>query len=158
MFRRAQHIDIGVGGGFQTAEPRGQHEHGSDKEGEAGGAGRRDEQQGPSGGQDEPEHDAELVAPLLQQPAGWHAAQEIGPEIGHLQPGRLGLSNMQGFLKMLVQHIQEAIGQPPDHKTADRKGERPLQILSADRRICAAGRSIRLNDHEPLSLLRAGAF
>ncbi len=83
---------------------------------EAGRARRRNKEQSPERIEAEARQDARLVAfPFHEQPGG-DGDDEIGSEIGRLNEPGLRLGDAERFLKMLVQDIDEAVGQAPHEK------------------------------------------
>ena len=76
-------------------------------------------------------------ATSLPQP-GRKVHQQKGSEIGHLQPGRLRLADVQRILEVLVQRIEQALGQAPDEDAVDRVAERAAKI-ARPRRVGAQG-------------------
>ena len=146
--RIAQDVDVGVGAGLQDAQAGGENEHRADEGQEGARARRRDEQQGADGGDRQTRHDAELVAARVQQHARRDRQQQIGPEIGDLQPGAVGLADAQRLLEMLVQHVQQTIGQTPDQEAGDGEGQRALQRTGGLGQPSGGVGRIGLDDHE----------
>ncbi len=142
--RLAEHAHIGVGGGFEKAQSGGQHEHGDDEKREALGLRRWHEQERARRRDRQSRNQPELIAARAHHAAGGKAHQQIGAEIGDLKPGGLRLADMQGLLEMLVEHVQKAIGQPPDEEAAYGEGVRPPQ---GPRCTCAGNAGIRFNRH-----------
>jgi len=66
----------------------------------------------------------------MQQHARRNRQQQIGPEIGDLQPGAVGLADAQRLLKMFIEDVEQPIGQPPDQEAGDGEGQRPAQVAS----------------------------
>lgn len=115
-FRGTERRGVGVGRRFQTSEPERDDEQGEQEEREACDARRRDEQQGPDRVQAQAAQDARLVAFPFHEQAGGDRHDEIGPEIRGLNEPGLGLGHVERHLKMLVQHVDEPVGQAPHEK------------------------------------------
>ena len=120
-----QHGGIGVGGGFQAAQAAGDHKQREEEKLEALRCSGGHKQQGAGGIEAQAQQDAGLVAVPVHQQAGGQGDQEISAEVGALQQARLRLADVQGFLEVLVEYIEQAIGQAPEKEQAGDQDQCP---------------------------------
>ena len=120
-----QHSGIGVGGGFQAAQAAGNHKQREQEKLKTLRRSGGHKQQGASGVEAQAQQDAGLVAVPVHQQTGGQGYQKIRAKVGALQQARLRLADVQGFLEVLVEYIEQAIGQAPEKEQAGDQDQCP---------------------------------
>jgi len=88
----------------------------------------RPEQDGAQRVEAQAHQDGELVAAPLEHLGGDGREEEVAAsEVHDLEPCRLELGDVQHGLEVLVQHVEEAIGESPEEEQRDDQGERENQ-------------------------------
>lgn len=113
VFGLAEHGDIGVGGGFKEGESAPDDEEAAEEEGEGHDLRAGNEEQRPDAVENKTEQHAGTVAVAANEGAGGQRHEEISAIDHGLDVGRFGFGEVQRVLEVLVQHIENAVGETP---------------------------------------------
>ena len=113
VFGLAEHGDIGVGGGFEEGESAPDDEEATEEEGEGHDLRAGNEEQRADAVENKAEQHAGTVAVAANEGAGGQRHEEISAVDHDLDVGRFGFGEVQRVLEVLVQHIENAVGETP---------------------------------------------
>ena len=113
VFGLAEHGDIGVGRGFKEGESASDDEEAAEEEGEGHDLRAGNEEQRADTVENKAEQHAGTVAEAANEGAGGQRHEEITAVDHDLDVGRFGFAEVQRVLEVLVQHIKNAMGEPP---------------------------------------------
>ena len=113
VFGLAEYGDIGVGGGFEEGESAPDDEEAAEEEGEGHDLRAGNEEQRADAVEDKAEQHAGTVAVAANEGAGGQRHEEISAVDHDLDVGRFGFGEVQRVLEVLVQHIENAVGETP---------------------------------------------
>ena len=113
VFGLAEYGNIGVGGGFKEGESAPDDEEAAEEEGEGHDLRAGNEEQRADAVEDKAEQYAGTVAVAANEGAGGQRHEEISAVDHGLDVGRLGFGEVQRVLEVLVQHIENAVGETP---------------------------------------------
>ena len=129
VFGVAEHGDIGVGRGLEEGESATDDEEAAEEEGEGHNLRAGNEEQRPNAVEDKAEQHAGTVAVAANEGAGRQRHEEISAVDHGLDVGRLGFAEVQRVLEVLVQHIENAVGESPQKEECGDQKERGQVVV-----------------------------
>ena len=133
VFGVAEHRDIGVGRGFEEGESATDDEEAAEEEGEGHDLRAGNEEQRADAVENEAEQHTGTVAVAANEGAGRQRHEEITAVDHDLDESRFGFSEVQRVLEVLVQYIENAVGEAPQKEKGGDEEKRGEVVVTVTR-------------------------